>query len=36
MLHILHTLKKRISVVLNQALNLQKKFSEELERIVLQ
>jgi len=36
MLRILHTLEKSISAVSNQALHLQKKFSDELERIVLQ
>lgn len=36
MLPILQTLKKTISVVLNQVTNLQKRFSEKLEQIVLQ
>lgn len=36
MLRILHTLKKHISVVSNQAIHLQKRFSEKLEQIVLQ
>lgn len=36
MLLTLQTLKKTISVVLNQAINLQKRFSDQLEKIVLQ
>jgi|GEM_PF-5058081 len=36
MLRTLHTLKKLISIVSNQALNLQKVFSDKLEKIVLQ
>lgn len=36
MLLTLQTLKKSISVVLNQAINLQERFSNTLEQIVLQ
>jgi len=36
MLLILQTFKKTISVVSNQAIHLQKKFSDTLEQIVLQ
>lgn len=36
MLPILQTLKKIISVVLNQTINLRKRFSDKLEQIVLQ
>jgi hypothetical protein len=36
MLPILLTLKKLIYVVSNQAINLQKRFSDKLEQIVLQ